>query len=287
MKVKGQKLICPNTNSNPNCRKKKSAVSKQCVNCNGFDKLGKGYDEIYGVELSFSMRKKRSQTMTNFLSDNPDEKTARINRCRNNGDVVQIWENKYGREIAEIKKGEWLQTLNRFPKGKDNPNHLPHVKESHSKRSIAMWENPEYAEMMSATMTGNTFSLGRKHSEETRKKMRATFVKNFIRKEGFVPNYNKLACKYLDWLMSQTGTNIQHAENGGEFFIKGLGYWVDGYDSQNNIVYEYDETDHYYKGQLKPKDLARQKEIEKQLGCTFIRIKQNKREHSKISLGVR
>jgi hypothetical protein len=74
--------------------------------------------------------------------------------------------------------------------------------------------------------------------------------------------------------MEETGTNIQHAENGGEFFIKELGYWVDGYDHINNIVYEWDETPHYVNNELREKDKLRQIEIEKFLNCKFIRIRE-------------
>ena len=65
----------------------------------------------------------------------------------------------------------------------------------------------------------------------------------------------------------------QHAENGGEYCIKELGYWVDYYEPTLNLVIEYDEPYHSRKiNQIK--DLARQKEIEEYLGCKFYRIKQ-------------
>ena len=75
--------------------------------------------------------------------------------------------------------------------------------------------------------------------------------------------------------MEQTGTHIQHAENGGEYHIKELGYWVDGYDTENNIIYEYDEKRHFnHDGTLCDKDIQRQKEIEEHHPeCEFIRIK--------------
>ena len=69
---------------------------------------------------------------------------------------------------------------------------------------------------------------------------------------------------------------IQHAMNGGEYYIKELGYWLDGYDKLNNIVYEYDEAFHFDKyGKLLEKDIIRQNEIIDFLKCKFIRIKYN------------
>jgi len=48
------------------------------------------------------------------------------------------------------------------------------------------------------------------------------------------------------------------------------GYFVDGYDKENNIVYEVDERHHLNNIE---KDLRRQEEIIKYLNCKFIRIK--------------
>lgn len=49
--------------------------------------------------------------------------------------------------------------------------------------------------------------------------------------------------------------------------------WLDGYDIENNVAYEYDEKSHFVNGQLKEKDRIRQLEIENFLRCKFIRIK--------------
>jgi len=60
--------------------------------------------------------------------------------------------------------------------------------------------------------------------------------------------------------------------NGGEFYIKELGYWLDGYDKENNVVYEFDEKYHDNQKQ-KQKDMLRQQDIINHLKCKFIRIK--------------
>lgn len=98
--------------------------------------------------------------------------------------------------------------------------------------------------------------------------------KRFIDGYQVWPNYNKNGCEYFNSLMLEMNVNIQHAENGGEYHIKELGYFVDGYDRENNIVYEWDECHHYIGGKLREKDLIRQKEIENFLHCKFIRIKE-------------
>jgi len=87
------------------------------------------------------------------------------------------------------------------------------------------------------------------------------------------PGFNEKACKIFDDISKNENIHIQHAMNGGEYKIKDLGYWLDGYDIENNVAYEYDEKEHYINGKLKEKDLIRQKEIIKILNCKFIRIK--------------
>jgi hypothetical protein len=91
--------------------------------------------------------------------------------------------------------------------------------------------------------------------------------------KNFHPPYNPKACQYFNKIMNDTNSFIQHAENGGEFFIKELGFWVDGYDIENNIVYEYDEKHHFINNKLKDKDIKRQNLITELLKCKFIRIK--------------
>ena len=97
---------------------------------------------------------------------------------------------------------------------------------------------------------------------------------NKLNDNQLYPNYNKEACLLFDKISKENSVFIQHAMNGGEIFIKELGYWVDGYDERNNVVYEYDENQHFDKnGKLKGKDVIRQKEIENLLECEFVRIK--------------
>lgn len=112
-------------------------------------------------------------------------------------------------------------------------------------------------------------------SEETKKIQRLNAIKRITSLFGgeFHPSFNKKACEYFDLLMLETNTHIQHALNGGEYHIEELGYWVDGYDKENNIVYEFDEKYHFNKnGSLKLKDIQRQKLITEHLKCKFIRI---------------
>lgn len=49
------------------------------------------------------------------------------------------------------------------------------------------------------------------------------------------------------------------------------GYRIDGYDKKNNIAYEVDEGQHRIKSHIKS-DKIRQKYIESEIGCKFVRI---------------
>lgn len=96
---------------------------------------------------------------------------------------------------------------------------------------------------------------------------------NKLNGHPLMPVFNKKACELFDNISKEKNIFIQHALNGGEFHIKELGYWVDGFDLNNNTVYEYYEKHHYKKGELKEKEKKREKEICDFLGCKFISIK--------------
>jgi len=104
------------------------------------------------------------------------------------------------------------------------------------------------------------------------KNHRISITTHWISKNNIYPNYNKVSIQILEQKAKELGiTDLQHAENGGEFYIKELGYWVDGYSKDKNIVIEYYENNHKY--QLE-KDLQRQNEITNLLECEFIILKE-------------
>jgi len=109
--------------------------------------------------------------------------------------------------------------------------------------------------------------------KERRLKAIERIEKNKLNGHQLVPNYNPNACEIFDKLSEEKDIHIQHAQNGGEYHLKNLGYWVDGYDEVNNTVYEFDEKYHESEKQQK-KDLIRQNEIINHLECEFIRIKE-------------
>lgn len=116
--------------------------------------------------------------------------------------------------------------------------------------------------------------LGKPHSEETKKKMRLSALDYIAKLKGqVIPRYNKNSIALIEDYGRNHGYNFMHAENGGEYFVKELGYFLDGYDPIKNVAIEIDERRHFVNGELLTKDLERQKQVENLLGCTFIRIK--------------
>ncbi len=116
--------------------------------------------------------------------------------------------------------------------------------------------------------------LGRTHTSNTKKKQRIStleYLKNT--KAQISPRYNIRSIELIENYAKMHNLNFQHAENGGEFHIKELGYFLDAYDSQKNVVLEIDESHHYKNGKLRDSDILRQKEIVDFLKCDFIRIK--------------
>jgi len=116
--------------------------------------------------------------------------------------------------------------------------------------------------------------LGKPHTEETKKKMRISTLRYLAGLKGqVIPRYNKNSIALIEAYGQKHGYVFMHAENGGEYFVRELGYFLDGYDPIHNVAIEVDERSHFHKGVLCDRDIQRQKQIEALLGCTFVRLK--------------
>lgn len=149
---------------------------------------------------------------------------------------TMYWENKSKEELKDIKKKATNTLKEKYVNGKIQPSFL-----------------------------------NKHHSQESKNKIR-NYRSLKYKQNGGRMNFSINACKFIDELNKKNGWNLQHAMNGGEIIC--LGYWLDGYDKDLNIVVEYDEPKHYKDVEnniLNDKDVERQNNIINELHCKFFR----------------
>lgn len=132
-----------------------------------------------------------------------------------------------------------------------------------SNNSLAYWALCTFCGVTEKWVSGNSIRSGSSKTCGCLREMYKTGSKT--------SSYNPDACRIIDEYGSQNGYSFRHAMNGGEVRI--LKYFVDGYDVAKNVVIEIDEPQHYKNGELRKKDIRRQRRIMRKLGCTFIRIR--------------
>ena len=209
---------------------------------------------MYGKKLSEETKRKMSLSRMGRVSPNKGKKLSR----------------------------EWKEKIRQSNSGKNNYWYgKTHSKETIKKLSDAKLgeKNPFYGRKHSEKTKHllRRLSTGRKIiiSDETRMNMRKAAIRRLDNTLGQLgPNHNPIACQRIDEYGKKHGYKFQHAENGGEFFIKDLGYWVDGYDKKKNVVIEYYEKFHN-KPKKKFTDERRKQEIINHLGCKFIELRES------------
>lgn len=101
-------------------------------------------------------------------------------------------------------------------------------------------------------------------SKETKKKLRIKKTE-YIKSIGGMPNIGRNETQILDEIELSIGYKIIR-----QYYT--IGYLIDGYCKELNLVIEIDEKHHIYK---KEKDKERQQNIINELNCVFIRIEDN------------
>ena len=114
----------------------------------------------------------------------------------------------------------------------------------------------------------NNYWKNKKHTDESKLKMRKAAVKR-LNRQGMIPSYNESSISIIEEYGKEHGYNFQHAKNGGE--VEVLGYFLDGYDKEKNVVIEYMEKHHSRPTKAK-KDKIRKQIIVNHLNCKWIEI---------------
>jgi len=198
-------------------------------------KKGRTYEEIYGKEKAKQIIKKISKTKIKYYKTHD----APMKGKKHSEETKE--------KFRKIKLGK-------------KTGRKPMLGKSHSKKT---------KQLLSEKFKGRTFS------KEAKKKMRISAIKRIERNHGIAhPNYNSKACEFFKTYDKKHNTNGQYATNGGEYYIKELGYYPDYINFDKKIIIEYDEN--YHKGQIK-KDKGRQMEIQKLYpDFEFVRVKESK-----------
>ena len=199
-----------------------------------------------------------------------------------------------GLEIFEDRQKKWQTTLNNktaaekirinklkakggksqlnIPKSDIHKENIRKSKLKYYKTNSVYNKNKTYIELFGITRANEI--INKWNTPERSLKLRKHRISEIQKSSGqIMPNYNKVSISIIEQYGKEHGYNFKHAENGGEVHIKELGYFLDAYDVDKNVVLEIDESYHFKNDKLRKKDKIRQQEIEDILKCKFIRIK--------------
>lgn len=163
---------------------------------------------------------------------------------------------KCGKDILYIsKRGFVLATRN------DSWCHSCWCIEREKKKDKSLYTRPEVLQKISTSLKivrKDVTKYGDAFKEKCRKNRAIQLQKGI----GGEVNYNPVACSFIDKLNMENGWNLVHALSGGEKMVEG--FFLDGYDEQRKIAFEYDEPKHHTLGQIK-KDTIKKNVVMKYL----------------------
>jgi hypothetical protein len=219
----------------------KTEYSRKCPRCNT--------NLFYATIYTFNRAERNSNWCIKCIQigkRHSDETKRKIGIFHKNKELSEEQRVKISlSQLGKRHNAATIQKISDSHKGNKNPNFGKHLSEEHR------------IKISNSHVGQNNHFYNKKHSEETLEKLRVIKLKRIKQLYGN-GMYNPLACKFINNLNKIMGIKLQHAENGGERWIGG--YSVDGYDEQNNIVFEYDEPKHNSPNHQR-KDAIRQQNI--------------------------
>jgi len=175
------------------------------------------------------------------------------------------------RKISKANKGKNVGKNNVMNRPEVKLKHkyilnLPSIRKKISIKGKGRKHSLEHRQKNSETKIGKNNPNYKKIYTEQEKYQRRIKALNNIKKLGG-PKIGKNETKILDNFAKQIGYKIIR-----QYLVNG--YALDGYIPELKLAIEVDERRHFdIKGNLKEKDINRQKRIEKKLNCNFMRIK--------------
>ena len=231
----------------------------------------KGVSRNKGIFRSTETKRKISEALKGrIFSEEHKRKISEIHRGK-------IFSEEHKRKISEAMKGKKLKPFSEEHKKNMSLANKGRIisEETRKKISLANKGKIRSTEMKQRISEAKK---GRSRSEETKRKMRISHIK-IVEKQiddggQITPRYNFNACKFFDELNKLKGWNGQHAENGREYKVNKLGYFLDYYEPDKKVIGEYYEKHHYKdKNILTEKTLLRELEIRKYFkDYKFIRV---------------
>jgi len=197
---------------------------------------------LMGIKRSVETRKKMSIAQTGIKYS----EKAKIKIRKAKLGTKHTEESKKKMSIASSLRRHTTETRKKMS--------IVHAGKKHSKETIRK---------MSIAKTGKIIS------EEHKRKIREAIIKYIkIQKLNGLPMrpmFGRNEIQILDQIEVEFDIFIER-----QYPI--IGYFIDGYDKQNNIVYEIDEKAHLSPNKKK-RDILRQENIINKLNCQFVRIK--------------
>jgi hypothetical protein len=177
-------------------------------------------------------------------------------------------------KVSQIRKKWHMNNTNSF-KGKS---HSDETKQILSFLAQKRFENADERKKISDSLIGNipwNYNKTDVYNPDTLEKMSSS-AKARITRQGNnqIHSYNPNSIPIIENYGKENDYYFIHAENGGEYQIPNTTFFVDGYDTDNNVVIEFDEKYHFTEKQ-QTKDKQRQDMIGQILKCKFIRIDEN------------
>lgn len=255
-------------------KKQPTCAEKNCKECLLFSEYTRGYGLYCSRNCSLTYANSLERTWENGMkgkkyTNEEKEHLSNVFKDKYKNKENHPW---FGKKITEEQRKQRSESHLGLPSG-NKGNKM-------SKDSKQLMRKAKLGKKQPQALIDNRVKsrAGYKHSEETKQKFRESYRKRA--KEGkhyFTPKHNKVSQVYLKEFDSLNGLNGRYAENGGEFYIKALGYFPDYFNEDIKLIMEFDEEHHYYAdGSLKPKDIQRQKEIQEFYpDFKFIRIKES------------